>query len=127
MGFAIPIEDALEVAEILENEGEITRPYVGIEMLDLSNELNLWKAGILIPEGVDSGVVVYSVASSSPAEKAGLEKGDIIIKLADRDIESLADFRYELYKHSPNSEVEVVYIREGKEKTTKITLGKIEK
>ena len=126
MGFAIPIEDALEVAEILETEGEITRPYVGIEMLDLSNELNLWKAGILIPEGVESGIVVYSVASSSPAAKAGLEKGDIIIKLADKDIESLADFRYELYKHSPNSEVEITYIREGKEKTTKITLGKSE-
>lgn len=123
MGFAIPIEDALKVAEILEEEGRVVRPYVGIEMLDLSNEFNLWKAGIMIPEDIDGGVVVYSVVDDSPADEAGFEKGDIIIKLGDKDIDNLADFRYELYKHSPEDEVDVVYIRDGEEETTIIKLG----
>lgn len=123
MGFAILIEDAIDVAEILEKNGKIVRPYVGIEMLDLSNEFNLWQAGIMIPENVDGGVAVYNVVDNSPAEKAGLKKGDIIIKLEDRAIDGLADFRYELYKHNPGDEVKVVYVRDGKEKTTTIKLG----
>jgi len=123
MGFAIPIEDALDVAEILEKNGKVVRPYVGIEMLDLSSEFNLWKAGIMIPEGIDGGVVVYNVVEDSPAKEAGLKKGDIIIKLGDKEVNSLADFRYELYKHEPGDEVEIVYVRDGEEKETTIKLG----
>ena len=92
-------------------------------MLDLSNEFNLWKAGILVPEGIDSGVAVYNVVEDSPADKAGLKKGDIIVKLGDRDVDGFADFRYELYKHSPGEEVVVIYNRDGKEKKTTIVLG----
>jgi len=123
MGFAIPIEDALKVAEILEKEGKITRPYVGIEMLDLSNPYSLWQAGILIPEGVDEGVVVYNVVNDSPADAAGLKKGDIITKLGKREISGLADFRYELYKYNPKDDVEVIFVRDGEEKMTTIILG----
>jgi len=123
MGFAIPIEDALKVAETLEKEGKFTRPYVGIEMLDLSNPYSLWQAGILIPEGVEEGVVVYNIVNDSPADVAGLKKGDIIIKLGKREITGLADFRYELYKYSPKDEVEVVFVRDGEKQTTTVILG----
>ena len=126
MGFAIPIEDALNVAEILESEGKVSRPYVGIEMLDLNNEINLWRAGILIPDNVDGGVAVYNVVDDSPADDAGLEKGDIIVKLGGKDIDNLADFRYELYKYSPNEKVSVTYVRDGNEKITELVLGKNE-
>lgn len=126
MGFAIPIEEALKVANVLEKEGKVKRPYIGISMLDLNNSFSLWQAGIMLPENIDKGVAVYSVENNSPADKAGLKKGDIIIKLAEKNITSLADFRYELYKHSPNEEVVVTYIRNGKEETTKLTLGKSE-
>lgn len=124
MGFAIPIEDAIKYAETLEKEGKIDRPYIGISMLDLSNSYYLWQAGIMVPENITSGVAIYSVESNSPAEKAGLQKGDIIIKLGDNKTESLAEFRYELYKLSPNDKVKVTYIRDGKENTTTIELGK---
>ena len=126
MGFAIPIEDALKVAEVLEKDGKVSRPYIGISMLDLSNSYYLWQAGIMVPENVDSGVAVVKVESGSPADKAGIKKGDIITKLAGKDTKSLAEFRYELYKHSPNDSVEVTYIRDGKEQKTKLTLGKSE-
>jgi serine protease Do len=125
MGFAIPIEDALYYAAIIETEGKVTRPYVGISMLDVSSDsYYLWQSGISIPSGVTEGVVVYSVEQGSPADKAKLQKGDIITSLGGESIESLAEFRYELYKHSVGEEVEIKYIRDGKEATTKITLGK---
>ncbi len=126
MGFAIPIEDALKVAEVLEKDGKVSRPYIGISMLDLSNSYYLWQSGIMVPENVNNGVAVVKVESNSPADKAGIKKGDIITKLAGKDTKSLAEFRYELYKHSPNDSVEVTYIRDGKEQKTKLTLGKNE-
>ena len=124
MGFAIPIEDALKVAEILESEGKVTRPFIGISMLDLSNSFYLWQAGILVPENVKEGVAIYKVEENSPASSAGLQKGDIITKLAGKRTKSLAEFRYELYKHNPEETIDVTFIRNGKEQTTKITLGK---
>ncbi len=126
MGFAIPIEEALKVATILESDGKVTRPYIGISMLDINNSFYLWQAGIMLPDGIEEGVAVYSIENNSPAQKAGLQKGDIITKLANKKVGTLAEFRYELYKHSPNEEVEVTYLRDGKEQTTKLTLGKSE-
>lgn len=126
MGFAIPIEEALKVADILEKNGKVTRPYIGISMLDISNSYYLWQAGIMLPENIEEGVAIYSIENNSPAEKAGLKKGDIIIELAGKKVGSLAEFRYELYKHSPQEEVEVTFVRDGKVQTTNLVLGKSE-
>ena len=123
MGFAIPIEDALTYANTLEKNGKIERPYVGISMLDITNDYYLWQAGITLPENVTAGVAVYSVEKDSPAEKAGLKKGDIITKIEDKKTDNLAEFRYQLYKHSPNDKIKITYIRDGKEESTTITLG----
>lgn len=126
MGFAIPIEDALKYAKTIEEGGEIVRPYIGISMLDLSEEYYLWQNRIVIPEGVDEGVAVLEVVDGSPASKGGLKKGDVIVKLGKADVGSIADFRYELYKYEVGDKVEVTYYRSGKEKTTTITLGSAE-
>lgn len=122
MGFAIPIEDALFYAAVLEKGENVVRPYFGIGMSDVTNSYYLWQSGISIPSGVDSGVVVLEVASGSPASEANLKKGDIITELGGEGIHSIAEFRYELFKHSPGEIVEVKYIRSGKEKTTKVKL-----
>lgn len=122
MGFAIPIEDALYYAEVIEEGGSVKRPYIGISMLDITNSYYLWQAGITIPKGVKDGVAVIEVVSSSPAAKSGLQKGDIIIKLGNEKISSVAKLRYELYKHSPGDKIDVTYNRSGKEYTTQITL-----
>ena len=124
MGFAIPIEDALYYAAILEKGEDIERPYFGISMLDIADSYYLWQNEITIPEKVTEGVVVIEASKDSPADKAGLKKGDIIIKLADENISSLAEFRYELYKHKVGEKVSVTYIRDNKEKETEVTLEK---
>lgn len=126
MGFAIPIEDALKYANTIEEGGEIVRPYIGISMLDLTEEYYLWQNRITIPDGVEEGIAVIEVVSGSPADKAGLKKGDIIVKLGGEDTGSLAEFRYELYKHDVGEKVEVTYYRDDKVKNTTITLGKSE-
>ena len=91
-------------------------------MLDLSNGYYLWQAGILLPDNVKEGVAVYKVEANSPAEVAGLKKGDIITKIDDNKITGLAKFRYELYKHKPNETITITYIRDNKENTASITL-----
>ena len=124
MGFAIPIEDALKYASLIEDGGEVVRPYLGIGMLDLSQEYYLWQNRINIPEGVDEGVAVVSVENDSPAGKAGIKKGDIITKINNNDTGSLADFRYELYKYNVGDKVKITFYRDGKEQSVNVTLGK---
>ena len=124
MGFAIPIEDALNYASLIEKGGEITRPYLGISMVGLSDEYYLWQNRIMIPDGVDNGVAVVSVESGSPADKAGLKKGDIIIKIGDEDTGTIAEFRYELYKYKVGDKATVTFYRNGKLETATITLSK---
>ena len=122
MGFAIPIEDAIEFAKTIEETGKVARPYIGISMLDLTNSYYLWQAGILLPDNITEGVAIYKVEDNSPASVSGLQKGDIITKIDDNKVSSLAKFRYELYKHKPNDKVKITYIRNNKEETTNVTL-----
>lgn len=124
MGFAIPIEDALEQAELLEDGGEVVRPFIGISMLDLSNEYALWQNRVSVPEDVTEGVAVIEVVNGSPAAKAKLQKGDIIVGIANENVGSIAEFRYELYKHKVGDKVEITYYRDNKIQKTTITLGK---
>ena len=122
MGFAIPIEDALNYAAKLEKGKAVVRPYVGIGMLEVSDTLNLYRSGIMLNEEIDTGVVVTEVAGNSPASEAKLKKGDVILSLGGVQIESVAEFRYELYRHEVGENVEIEYIRNNKLKKTNIKL-----
>lgn len=124
MGFAIPIQDAVKYASIIETGKEVTRPYIGVGMLDLTNEYYLWQNRIMIPEDVEEGVAIISVENNSPASKAGLKKGDIIVKLGDTNVGSIAEFRYELYKYEVGNKVNLSFYRNNKLQTVSITLGK---
>ena len=123
MGFAIPIEDALNYAETLENGDTVERPYIGIGMLDITDQYYLWQNGITVPNNITQGVAILSVELGSPAQSANIQKGDIIIKINDTDISSVAEFRYELYKYNAKDTINITYIRDGKEHTTKVTLA----
>lgn len=124
MGFAIPIEDAIAYAGTIENGGTVERPYVGISMVDVANSYYLWQNNIQIPSGVTSGVVILEAVSGSPAADAGLQKGDIVIGINDEAIGSVAQFRYELYKHNVGDEINIKYNRNGKESEVKVKLEK---
>ncbi len=123
MGFAIPIEDAINYAKTIEEGGTVKRPFVGIGMLDISDSYYLWQKGIQIPDNIKSGVAIIEVSPNSPATTAGLNVGDIIIALNNTEIKSLAQFRYELYKHNVGDTIEIKYNRNGKVQTAKVTLS----
>ena len=125
IGFAIPIGDAIEYASELRNNGKIERPLLGISMLDATDTYNLARYRITLDMN-QTGAVVIQVQENSPADKAGLKMGDVITKIEDYDVESVARLKYYLYKYSPGEKVKVTYIRDGKTKTDTITLGKSE-
>ena len=65
---------------------------------------------------------IGAVSSGSPAEKAGLKEGDVIIKLGDIEVKNLREYSDALKKFSPGDVVELVYTRDGKENKTRIEL-----
>lgn len=124
MGFAIPIEYAMSHVTTLEQGKSVQWPVLGIEMANVTDSITLYRNRIILDESIKKGVVVISAVDDSGAKAAGLKKGDIIIKFAGKKINDYAYLRYELYQHQAGDVVEVVFIRDGKEKTTKVTLGK---
>lgn len=123
MGFAIPIEDALGYAEMIENGGRIVRPYVGISMVDLNQEAYLKENEITVSKNIAEGVVILEVVKDSPAGKVNLQKGDVIVKLAGVAVGTVSEFRYELYKHIVGEQVEFTIVRDGRLMTVIVTLG----
>ena len=121
MGFSISIEDALNYAESLEKGETIKRPFIGISMVDAAQTSALWQYGITLPKNVTKGVVVLATQAGSPASSK-LEKGDIIIGINDEEITTVAELRYELYKHEPGDTIKIKYLRNNKENSTEITL-----
>lgn len=124
MGFAIPIEYAMSHVEQLEKGEAIEWPFLGVGMANITDTMTLYKYNVRVPDSVKAGVVVVSVEKDSAAEKAGIQLGDVITKIAGKKTDDVAYLRYELYQHSAGDEVEVTVLRDGKEKTFKVTLGK---
>lgn len=124
IGFAIPIEDAIEYAKLIISGEKIQRAYLGISMIDLtvSNQY-LRQQGITIDESITSGVVVVSTEKDGPSAKAGIEKGDVIVKIGEYDVTSVAELRYYLYKYKPKDTIEIKVIRGKSNKIFKVTLG----
>ncbi len=121
MGFAIPIEDAIDFANKIINGEDITRPKIGISMVALAGA-SIY--GVDIPDNVENGVAVLSVNSGSSAEVAGLERGDIITEFDNVKIESVAQLKYELYRHNVGDVVTIKINRHGSIKDLQMTLTK---
>ena len=121
MGFAIPIEKAIEYAKIFLNGKTITRPYLGISMYDLSSMKNSFYFYNIDTE-LNEGVYINSVEKGSSADAAGLQSGDIITKIDDVEVKSSAYLRYVLYEHKVGDKIKITYYRKNKERTTTVTL-----
>ena len=124
MGFAIPIEDAMNYVDVLEQGKAIERPLVGVQLLDLTNKYALYRYGINVDSSIKAGVILVKVNQGYPASNGGLKDGDIVTKIDGNDVTTVSEFKYELYKHSIGDTIEVTYYRDGKEKKTKLKLDK---
>ncbi len=123
IGFSIPIEDVVSYANSLREKGSISRPYIGVSMLNASSTMQLAYAGLRIDKDVQDGVVVVEIESGSPGDKAGLIRGDIIVKVGDDWVSDIAEFRYRLYSYSPDETIEITVLRDGKEEKVKVKLS----
>ena len=123
LGFAIPSNDAQNIIKQLESDGKVTRPALGIQMVNLSNVGASDLRKLNIPSSVTSGVVVKSVQSNMPAS-GHLEKYDVITKVDDEEISSSTDLQSALYNHSIGDTIKITYYRNGKEETTTVKLDK---
>ena len=123
LGFAIPSNDAQNIIKQLESDGKVTRPALGIQMVNLSNVGASDLRKLNIPSGLTSGVVVRSVQSNMPAN-GHLQKYDVITKVDDKEITSSTDLQHALYNHAIGDTIKITYYRNGKEETTSIKLDK---
>lgn len=123
MGFAIPIEYINSKIETLEKGESIEWPLLGVSMINVSDARNSFRYDFDIPNNLDYGVVVAGIEAGSGAESSDLKEGDIITKLNGEKVQDSAYLRYELYKYSAGDTIEITYMRDGKEHTTKVTLS----
>jgi len=119
IGFAIPIQPALWVAEQLRDHGEIIRPWLSINAVDLNPKLivhyNL---------STDMGVVVLKVVPGSEADKSGIKITDVIIEMADIGINNVKDMIKVMNKHNVGDRIGMVIYRGGEILQLEVTLEK---
>ena len=121
VGFAIPINMAKGVATQLLQGGEVSRGYLGVSIQQLTPEL-AESFGL----GGRKGVLVAQVSEGSPAGKAGLRQGDLVVKYQGEPVEDSGKFRNRVSLTPPGTEAEMTIVRGGREKTLRVRITRLE-
>ena len=117
LGFAIPINLAKWVANQLLEHGKVIRGWLGVVVQELTPPV----AEAL---GIDHGVIVLKVVPSSPAKRAGLQPGDIILEIDGQPVRDATDLQFKIMKTPPGKEVSITVLRGDKRLTLKVKIGK---
>ncbi len=119
-GFAIPVNEVIPIVSQLEQNGKVVRPNLGINAIDLS-QLSVFQR---MREGIEDeeGIMVTRVIRGGPAQKSGMETGDIIVKLDDMEITSVKSFRQALYAKQVGDHTVLTIRRNGQVKEIEVTL-----
>ena len=118
VGFAIPINLARNAMEKLTTDGKITRGYLGVNPQTVTAE---FAKEFKLPD--NSGALVGGVQPNTPAEAAGLKEGDVIIEMAGKKVTDPRHLRLTVSQTPPKTKVNMIVIRDGKEKTFTVTLA----
>lgn len=121
IAFAIPIDEAMRVSEQLRASGRVTRGRIGVQIDQVSKEV-----AEAIGLGKPQGALVRGVEAGSPAEKAGVEAGDIIIKFDGKAIEKSSDLPRQVGNTKPGLRSTLTVFRRGATKDLSITIGEFE-
>jgi serine protease Do len=121
IGFAIPINIVKQIAEQLKESGKVVRGYLGIWFSELSPDIIEAK-----DLDVSSGIIVDEVVENSPADKAGLKQGDVVISFDGKEIESNSQFQFLVAGKEPGKKVDLEIIRNGKRNILVVELGERE-
>ncbi len=118
IGFAVPTNMASEVMEQLLEYGEVRRGRLGIIIQDLTPDL-----AEALDLSVDRGVVITQVEPESPAERAGLEAGDVITEFNGGAVDGSADLRNKVGLVRLGEEASITYFRDGRSREIEVTVG----
>lgn len=118
LSFAIPVSVVRNVVDQLKSEGRVTRGWLGVTIQDVDKNL-AESFGLDRPQGA----LLVSVLEDSPADKAGLKDGDIIVKFNGRKIPTSSDLPHIVGLIEPGSTVPVEIVRDRRNKKLKVTVG----
>lgn len=117
IGFSIPINTARPILQSLIEKGRVIRAYLGVGIMDRATA-----ATYGYEFNIDKGIYLLKIGKNGPAGKAGMKEGDIIIKVAGTDINSVADLRGAVDAQAVGSKVDVLINRGGKEQMISVLL-----
>ncbi|EDY85833.1 peptidase S1C, Do [gamma proteobacterium HTCC5015] len=120
LSFAVPIDVAMDVVEQIKESGSVSRGWLGVAIQEVTLEL-AESFGLDKPRGA----LVASVMPDSPAEKAGIETGDIILSVDDKDVRRSSALPPIVGRHTAGDSVDVEVLRQGKKRTIAVELGEL--
>ena len=121
ISFAIPMDEAVRVSEQLRASGRVTRGRIGVQIAPVTKEV-----AESIGLGKAQGALVRGVEEGAPADKAGIEAGDIITKFDGKPIEKMADLPRWVGNTKPGTRAPITVFRRGSSKELTITVAEIE-
>ena len=122
IGFAIPSNEVASIIKQLETDGKITRPALGISMVNLSSVNERVIEQLNLAKDVKNGVVIAEVTANGSAKAAGLQAYDVIVEIDGQKIQGIQNLRKVLYSHKVGDKMEVTYYRNGQKRTTTVSL-----
>ncbi len=120
VGFAIPVNMIKSMLPTLLKGEQITRGMLGVSIQDVTREL---AEQFHLPG--NRGAIISQVNKGSPAEKAGMKAGDVVVRFNGRAVTAAAQLRNLVAATTPGSDANIVVVRNGNEKTLKVTIGKM--
>ena len=121
VGFAIPIDIALRISGELMNNGSVQRGWIGVGVQEMTPAL-FWAFKI---HDSKKGILVNNVENNAPAKKAGIMRGDIVLKYNGRHVRNVKNFQFMVADTQIGKQVFIDVIRDGLEKTLLITIGEL--
>ena len=120
IGFAVPINMAKSVADQLVAKGKVERGFIGVRIQPVTSD-------IAEAYGLDRprGALVRSVEKGTPAEKAGMKEGDLIVEFNGTEVRDVQHLRTLVAHEGPGKKVKIKALRDGKEKEFSMTLGNL--
>lgn len=120
IGFSIPIQKAQKMIESIKLHGELIYPFLGVRyvMIDGSSDLGVDHGAFIIKDDIEPGI-----EPNSPAEKAGLKEGDIILEFNGQVLDSENSLAEVIVEYNPGDEIDLKVLRDGNELTISVKLG----
>ena len=118
IGFAIPSDTAVSVADQIIEHGEAIHPYLGVYLSDLTQE-----TARKFRSPVDSGALVEKVEPGGPADTAGIQRGDVVIAAGSEDVRSSGDLISALRDYQPGDTVDLTVLTNGEKITLQVNLA----